>query len=592
MSRGMKSAFVEWAFDHARTLEERFGAECLVEAMLPDLYKKEDWSWRANYDAQLYRHKARKLDPAYEPEFTREAAEKAQAALAERKALSFSGNDDRHLRDLSFLQFCPALEELTLYNAELANVSPLIHVPNLRKLYLFTDVNDLSPIAALQKLETLWITLGCPWPDVRGLDGLPLLTSLHFSGNLLLLRDIQSLPAVRELKLSHRGSFTIPLRDLHDLPAMPELRRMSLDNTWRLAGFDRFPKLLNLIVYGYFDDLEPLAALKQLTHLTITGGSYESLRPLAMMPELRSLTVRREVPQEYTPLAEAPMLRELQVELCPISKLEVATLNLVLDSWALDFGVHPPRPLHPLRLLTRDGCRPPPEYKIEGLEPRDFGENEQMRKSEKHWFSDEVLGRLDALLGKGWRITKRTALSLEHGNLTIARLEDIERLPQIVEQMRQALCRCRHSFQILLIVDSLERFERDLDDIEDEDKEDEFDAEREREDWEDTKQRERERQEFLERAYQFKLRKAGGMEVKPGEFAPSLPAPEDAREEQEESPYDPAARLHLYVRVWEDAAVVSEDDADLAEYLLGIKAEICPKSEGQTEEEDEMEDFD
>ncbi len=584
----MSASFVAWACDPARNLEERYSVEQLVEVLLPDRHKDPNASWTYNFEAQQLRRKARQLNPAYQPELIRAEIEQIAPALAASKQLDFSSSEDRPVRDLGFLQFCPALVELQLFNTDIHDWSPLRCVPGLTKLLAGnTKASDLRPIADLTALQTLWLRVQCPWPDLTGFERLEGLREFHYHGNILALRAIRALPAVRDAQIGYGALLHTPLRDLHDLPEMPALRRLHLENTWRLDGIERSPRLLNLTISGCFDDLSPLAALRELTHLELFGGEYTTLAPLAALPELRRLLVRREEPQDYSVLAEMPRLHEVAVERCPTSRLEVATLNAALNPWSDDFGIDPPRPLAPLRLLLRRKTDRPEHFLPAGVPKRAFGEDRALAKSESDWLEAEVPRRLTALLGKGWRSPEAIyCFGGGGGSLTITRLEDIERLPLIIEEVRRLLAACRYGWQFHLVVDTLERYERDLDEISDDDGEEEketFDAERERQDWEDNQARRRERREFLERTYRFKLQQQGGMEIRPEEFAPALPAlpPEDPAA-QSGSDYGAESRLYLSGHLTETVFLVSKKYVALAEYLTDLKAEVPAEEPSDT----------
>jgi hypothetical protein len=571
----MATNFAGWAFDARRSREERFGAQILVEHAMP--------LWRAkhkipvepiNYEAaRLYRNE-RKLNPAYEPVFSREDAERVEEVLGELKALNTGHGEDRSLRDLSILQFCPALEKARLFRTEIRDWTPLGECSQLRDVLIMDDVaRDFRPLARLTQLNKLWMWLWAPWPDLTGFEGLTELREFHYSGNVLALGSIPRLPAVRDAKFDQRFNFHVPVRSIAELPEMPELRRFYLENTWKLDGIERSPLLLNLEVFGHFDDLTPLSVLQHLTHLTVSGGYYESVEPLARLPALRHVLVRRDNPQDYSALAEAPRLHEIQLEICTINKVEVGALNAVLAPWSDEFGVHSPRPLQPLQLVLRDDDY---EKEVGPAAARDWGEDTGMAESEDRWFKREINRRLNKLLGKGWgHISTSFCSGPGNEHVTISRGEDIDRFPQIVECLRRLIATAKYPWTLTLIVDSLAEFERDLEDIEgaDEDEtEKEFDAETERANWEYSQEKQREHREFLEREYRFRLQQQQGLPVNPQEFAP----PPEAKEEEDDiasrgAKYDTGVRLRLYSTLTEASFVIHETDLPLAKMLLEIK---------------------
>lgn len=581
MSATLES-FADWACDPRRTLEERFGAELLIEHTAGLWKHKHGIKEEPNYEADRLRRKARALDPAYQPDYSREDAEHAEEVLPELKQLHLWSSEDRPLRDLSFLRFCPPLESFdTAHFFEIQDWSPLRFQTALTSLALRDEVvRDLCVVGSLAKLQSLYLSLGAPWPDLSGLENLENLRLLNFNGNILTLRGIPKLPQLRHLEISHFGSFNIPLRTVADLPEMPELRRLKLDNTAELDGIERYPKLLNLEVYGYFTDLTPLAALKELTHLTISGGDYPGIAPLADLPNLRHLTVRHEVPPDFTPLADSPRLHEIVMEVSHIVPPELASLNAMFAPWGEDFALPQPRPLAPLKLIHRELKKGDPKTEdTSTAAPRDWSDDQEMGKSEARWFVREANRRLRQLLGDDGAKFDEHGLHPGHDMITVSRPDDIDRVPAIAQCLRELIAIARHPWEIMLIVDSLDRYERDMDEIYDEDDE-EFDPEREREEWEDRRERQRERREFLERKYRLRLQQELGTPAPPAQPAPP-PNPAggpdadtlETTAEETQPNYDLGTRLHLYSTLTEKAVYFNHaEDRALAEMLFELKA--------------------
>ena len=252
---GMTAAsdsFADWACNPRRTLEERFGAELLIEHTLGLWRQKHGLKVEANYEAERLRLKERSLDPAHQPAYSRTDAEHAAEVLPELKQFSLSFSDDRPLRDLSFLRFCPPLETIELRKTEIRDWSPFQFQTALTTLHVWGDkvVRDLRVLGRLTRLKSARLYFGTPWPDLRGLENLGELRELHFHGNILAFCDIPRLPQLRHLEVHHGCGHAIPIRRVADLPEMPELRRLHLENTTELHGLGRYPKLLNLVVYG------------------------------------------------------------------------------------------------------------------------------------------------------------------------------------------------------------------------------------------------------------------------------------------------------------------------------------------------------
>jgi hypothetical protein len=575
-------SFAAWACDPRRTLEERFGAELLIEQTLGLWRNKHGIKVETNYEAERLRRKERGLNPAHQPAYSREDAEHAEEVLPELKRFSDGGFDDRPLRDFSILRFCPPLECLELHHSEIRDWSPLVCQSSLTTLNVWGDrvARDLRVIGKLTRLQSMYLHVNLPWPDLRGLDNLTELRDFHFNGNVLSFRDVPLLPRVRHFDIGHLGSFDIPLRTVRDLPAMPELRRLKLDNTTELDGIERYTKLVNLVVFGYFTDLTPLAELKDLTHLTISGGDYDTIAPLAKLPNLRRLTVRHEVPPDFTPMADAPRLHEIVMEISHIVPPELASLNALFPPWSDDFALPQPRPLAPLKLLHHDFKKGDPKTEETSTAvPRDWGDDDEMGKSEARWFVREANRRLRRLLGDGCCHFDEHGLNPGHDMITVSRPEDIDRVPEIAACLRELFAAARHPWEVMLIVDSLDRYERDMDEIYGDDDE-EFNAEREREEWEYQHELQREHRKFLERKYHLRLQQELGNPVVP---LPPDPADQSGDEgdadtlqttaDETPSEYELGTRLHLYSTLTEKAVYFNhEQDRPLAEMLFGLKA--------------------
>jgi hypothetical protein len=333
--------------------------------------------------------------------------------------------------------------------------------------------------------------------------------------------------------------------------------------------------LLNLTVYGYFTDLSPLAQLKELTHLMVSGGDYPALTPVAKLPQLCRLVVAHEIPPDFTPLADAPRLHEAVMEISSIVPPELASLNSMFAPWSDEFAAPQPRPLAPLRLFVRDPQHHPD--KDGDATPRDWGDDKEMNVSEGRWFAREINRRLNALLGKGWgRLEERFNLHGGYAQVTISRTEDVDRLPTIVQCLRELMAAARHPWNLLFMVKSLERYERDMEDIYRDDDE-EFNAEREREEWEYRKERQREHRKFLERKYRLRLQQELGLPATPDNPSESGGETDDDALEttaEESGPeYDLGTELELYTTLTEKGVYFHESYRGLAEMLLEKKAE-------------------
>ena len=581
----MEETFSQWACDPARTLEERFGAQLLIEQLTGIPVAKNEHG-QSNYEAEQLWRKERAYNPAWRPDYTHEQAAAIEERLPTLTRLHVN-HDDRAVRDLSFLRFCPAMEDLHLGQPDNCDWTPVGGLSRLKTLWL-TDrrTSDYRCLGNLSALESIYIYGHCPWPDFRGWEGMRQLKKLAYYGNPLALSAISSLPSVRTAEITHWNSFTVPLRSLHELPEMPELRSLNLINTWKLDGIERYPELVNLEIYGYYDDVAPLASLQKLTHLFISGGTYKDFHPLLPMQELRWLKVRREEPLDYTPLTDLAHLHEVEVELCPANKMEVAALNAGLAPWDEIFALPDPRPLAPLRLILD---RKNDQLALDARpEKRDWKDNSLMATCEARWFAREVNRRLNHLLGKGWGKCSDGMCGrpgFEH--VRISRSQDIDLLRNIADSIRELIATCRFGWRVGLSVDSLRQYERDMDELNDDDEEDDtFNAENERQDFEWRQRVKKERQDYLARKHRLRLQQETGVEIRPEDFAPPRPEEEEDENvtadgsEETDSEYELGTQLRAYVTVLERGCFVPEHSRGLAEMLFALDAEETTEDEG------------
>ena len=183
--------FADWACDPKRSVEERFGVELLIEMTAGLWNQKHGLKIETNYEAERLRKQARALDPGYEPHFSREAAEHTEEVLPELKQLHFGYHEDRPLRSLAFLRFCPPLEAIETRFSEILDLTPLLPQTAVTKLHLWDRAaRDLRPLGQLTKLQSLSLWLGAPWPDLTGLENLAELRDFNFQGNIHVLKGV------------------------------------------------------------------------------------------------------------------------------------------------------------------------------------------------------------------------------------------------------------------------------------------------------------------------------------------------------------------------------------------------------------------
>jgi hypothetical protein len=609
--KNLAEDFKEWALDPKRTNEELFTLELLLEK------GRVVWGWKhKNYghddwDAKRAHSEERRLNPAYRAVVNREYLD-CTVEIWE-KFTDFSPNqwNDRPVRDISALRFFPQLETVHLRECEVADFSPLaamrglksvqISEPNLLGGYV---VENLDALAGLPALENLHIGMRTPWPDLRFLATLPALRVFSCRINLLALRDVAALPEVEVASLDEDFHCSTPVRSLLELPEMPLLRNLKLKSVASLEGIGRSGRLTNLEVEGPFRDLTPLASLREMTFVKLTGELFTDLSPLARAPSLREIVLNRERPLDVSPLAEAPELRELRVERCPILATEVAALNAALHPWSGDFMQVPPRPLGPLRFVAWD--RKDEVYKAESLRRHEVKNRVQLEKAaredpafraaESRWFKEELQTRLERLLGVGWGIANSTHVRLR-------RYCDVMRFREIVQTLRELNADCKEPKLFLLIVEPHGDMSEDMEAIRARQKgpvdwlDRPFNAAQEIEERERFRRERLKDRQYLEREHRLKLQQQQGLDIDPADFSPSADEPpaskqkaiagggEEAEDESIEDENDGgvadmppddgktesdlAEDLGFYATLNEEGLFVATDEAENAACVMG-----------------------
>jgi Leucine-rich repeat (LRR) protein len=199
------------------------------------------------------------------------------------------------ITDLSPLLELPGLTSLNLSGTPVWDLQPLARLTELRWLSLrMTNVIDLSPLAHLKHLRFLALE-GIQCADLRPLAGLTQLTTLLLSGSGISdLTPLQAFAALEKLNLSNT--------DIVDISALYQLNNLrSLDlsrmNITSLSPLSALTSLRNLNVsYTSVHDLSPLAACTQLESLDLTRTRVTRLAPLIGLGTLHTLVL------DFTPI--------------------------------------------------------------------------------------------------------------------------------------------------------------------------------------------------------------------------------------------------------------------------------------------------
>ena len=540
--------FIAWALDDSRTVEGRYTVELLVEEGVERWNSCRKIYKRQSIEQRVERKRQRALNPAYEPRYSAEDVRKAAETwpTVNRLWLSLSCHDDRPIRDLTVLRFFTQLEDIDIHYCEVRDVSVFAALPKLRRLVFGSQsCEDLRPLGNCLRLRELSLTMGqqywrnySHWPDVTGLEKLTELESLSLTGNLLVFGRGITWPKVRQAALQCEP---LAARSVRDLPQLPACEFLTLGGVERLDGIEAFPRLRNLALQTNVRDFTPLIALDKLTCFTCGGFEPLDVSPLARLPKLYvatfnanyKFTVTAIKPRDFAPLTDAPALRELHVENCPPVEAEVRMLNSVLQPWDDVCLVEEPRPLpSTLRMIIAPWDKHPHDNDVK-LAPEDNGlPDEGLRQCEGHWLGRYVAKTISAKLGTSdWGNAGGNGRSRGF-SVTIEAFAVVEKLPLIIETMREVMTRLRHEhtacFMIQLKSPPPEPTAAQQQLVE------QFQNERDESDYQ---RRCKEQAEHLERLHRYELKKQLGEEIKPEDFVPEPRASLEDETDEEES-YD------------------------------------------------------
>ena len=273
--------------------------------------------------------------------------------------------------------------------------SPLSGLTNMENLSLIvTDLQDLSFVKNMTKLERLRLNGSVSAPDLTALSGLTRLQDLRvMSAGLGSLEGLAPLTELRSLDIRDESD-TLYVDDLSFLAGMTKLQYLRCDacGLSSLQGMENLTNLRELWLYGNdatILDLDPMANLTSLeqARLPLMADGYvyngdglaglvnltdldmdcavESLEPLRNLTKLRNLSIRNGgnvegAYQSLEPLSGLTGLQTLEVrisdadssvDLSPLSGL-TNLRNLYIQADCADYRVQSVASLEPLANLT------------------------------------------------------------------------------------------------------------------------------------------------------------------------------------------------------------------------------------------------
>jgi hypothetical protein len=534
-------ALIRWAMDDARTVEERYTTELMVERgaqrwnALRKIYTGND------FEEIMERQRQRGLNPAYEPRYSEPALRRAAEAWSHetmKQWMALGGHNDRPIRDIQVFRFLPQLEDVQLRYCEVSDLSPLTELPALRKLDVQSRAcADFRPLARCKALRNLHLEFIKHWPLVDGLAILPNVETLRLKGNLLVFERAEW-PAVVAASLVCEP---LAARNVRDLPQVPNCQFLYVGGIETLEGIERFPRLRNLVIATATESFEPLVALPQLTCVTVQDLEPMDVSPLARMPKLQFLSLDASdkyrlhpvKPRDLAPLVESSSLRELFVRGSELLETEAAAVQAGLPSWDDVFLLPEAPPLPALRMIAAPHAKIPRAHTVHRMPDEPEIIDNGLRHCELHWMAWQLQRAITRKLGTSdWGECKfdypthtypqQFTHPTTHRGLTVEfhSFGLLDKYPLFIEAIHEFLVRCipNYSIQVWNLlkaprpeptpaqVEMEEKFTRERDEAE-------------------TEEHFKDQQEYLERLHRYELKKQGGAKVDPKEFAPPPRAP-------------------------------------------------------------------
>ena len=189
----------------------------------------------------------------------RKQIEKEEITSEDLATIYFLHADERGIKDLTGLEHCINLAEVSLAKNEIENVAPLTSSPNIQLLDLsYNRVQDIGPLSKLQKLQYLQLE--------------------H--------NQVEEIAAVSELKAMN--SLYLTDNRISDISPVAGLSKV-----WSLYLAD-----------NKISDISPVKELKWLSNLDLQGNEVKDLSPLTELTELRWTFLQKNQIEDIGPLVK------------------------------------------------------------------------------------------------------------------------------------------------------------------------------------------------------------------------------------------------------------------------------------------------
>ena len=217
-----------------------------------------------------------------------------------------------HYRFLSFRYFAQSNPNAG-YIPPLVDISPLSRLKDLEEISLDNcAISNLSPLCALHKLNEISVygnTVEIEPCDFRQLNNLMF---LHLCDGRIGIPKLDGLPNLKHLSLSGIGMEELP--PLQNLPALSILSIDKNPNLSDLSPLSSCQNLEKLIAYDTaITDLSQLKNLPKLREITLSGTKVTDVSALAQLPTLEMIWLYDTPVEDVSCLAALPKLDSLNL---------------------------------------------------------------------------------------------------------------------------------------------------------------------------------------------------------------------------------------------------------------------------------------
>ncbi len=225
-----------------------------------------------------------------------------------------------------------------------------------------TSVSDLSPLAGLVELQTVWLSADARLSDLSPLANLPNLKSLALFVSPLGPDGVgrshlggPDAAALAGLPLTELALVNGRIADVSFLSQLPDLTRLDLAQN-RIEDISALGGLAGLtdlnLRFNRVEDLSPLANLAQLRSLNLGGNEVGDISPLTGLSALTDLRLFSNRLADISGLARLSQLRNLRLDWNEIEDISALAELAQLQWLILDFNrIAHPAPLAGLSQL-------------------------------------------------------------------------------------------------------------------------------------------------------------------------------------------------------------------------------------------------